>query len=316
MFGDITARNNETAPSCNVYISGAPCPPFSNAGLRKSLGDSRSCVLLSSVDYVLTRKPKLAIFENVSGLVNAKNKPIFNAIVKVLKTAGYKCQAQIMNNCTHGAIPHNRPRLYLVAMLEDGENPNKELPWFPDAVDCHKLQRFLVNNVKQNTRLCKSAAKNVTEARRIAKKKWGKDHGLVVVDAQASAKFRAIMHGKVPCLTKARGGSNGHYIIFKYQGDGRWMNLQEIGGLQGWPKLHLDYLQQSHSACVIGKTLGDGFCLTLWQRLFAKVLLAANLIKKKDQPPDIWVDCHKAHGHLPDAMYGADTKHEKFALWH
>jgi len=119
IYEDITQRDNATAPRCDFYMSGAPCPAFSAAGKGGGLSDPRGSVLLHSVDYVLTQRPRVACFENVKGLVNKNNRPVLDALVDVLRSAGYKCNARVLNTCTHGGIPHHRPRVYVVAVLKN-----------------------------------------------------------------------------------------------------------------------------------------------------------------------------------------------------
>ena len=72
VYGDITAGDNSTAPKCDIYMSGAPCPAWSSAGTGGGLEDPRGQVLIDSVDYVLERRPRAALFENVKGLTNKK----------------------------------------------------------------------------------------------------------------------------------------------------------------------------------------------------------------------------------------------------
>ena len=91
----------------------------SAAGKGGGLSDPRGSVLLHSVDYVLMQRPRVACFENVKGLVNKNNRPVLDALVDVLRSAGYKCNARVLNTCTHGGIPHHRPRVYVVAVLKN-----------------------------------------------------------------------------------------------------------------------------------------------------------------------------------------------------
>lgn len=38
-YGDISERNNELAPDCDLYVAGFPCQAFSAAGLHQGLDD-------------------------------------------------------------------------------------------------------------------------------------------------------------------------------------------------------------------------------------------------------------------------------------
>ena len=46
IYDDIVARDNNEAPDVDLFVSGAPCPPFSSAGKRKGLSDERGWLIL------------------------------------------------------------------------------------------------------------------------------------------------------------------------------------------------------------------------------------------------------------------------------
>ena len=309
IYEDITERDNATAPKCDFYMSGAPCPAFSTAGKGGGLCDPRGSVLLHSVDYVLTQRPRVAIFENVKGLVNKHNRPVLDALVDVLRSAGYKCRARVLDTCTHGGIPHHRPRVYVVAVLKN--HLKTPFEW-PTAILCSPLRRYLVKNVSQETNLSPSAKANVAEAWAKAKRKFkdsDQSNAVLVCDAGAGKGFLSVMFDLSPCLTKARGGSNGHYLMSL----NRWMNIFEIAALQGWPKPLIDDLLQNFSSGEIGKTLGDGFSVSMVMRISGRALKAGGLVASFE---DIWDLTPPTTGHLPDAVYKICSPiHEKMAVW-
>ena len=95
-------------------MSGAPCPAFSAAGLKKALADQRGAVILHSLEYVVAKRPRIAILENVRGLSQGDNKCIMQKIIEILKTANYSVRAEIVDTAEHG-LPHSRNRLYIAA---------------------------------------------------------------------------------------------------------------------------------------------------------------------------------------------------------
>ena len=309
VYTDISERDNTTAPRCDIYVSGAPCPAFSAAGKGGGLSDARGCVLIHSVAYVLAQRPRVAVFENVKGLINAKNRPVLDAVVEILKLAGYTCRAKVLDNSTHGALPHNRPRIYLVAILKSRLQKKFE---FPEELPCPPLRRFLFTQGQQHTHLSAFTEKSVEGSWEIARKKfdkaeYAKGKGILICDGQASQKFLSVMLDKSPCLTKARAGSHGHYIMSL----DRWMNLTEIAGLQGWPKAVVDELSQCFTRSEIGSTFGDGFCLSIVMRLLPRALMSAGLI---DDFLDRWEHVPN-RGRMPDAVYHDQTTHERLAVW-
>lgn len=310
VYHDITTRDNSAAPECDIYFSGAPCPAYSTAGKHGGLSDPRGSVLIHSVDYVLTQRPRVACFENVKGLVNKNNRPVLDALVQVLRKAGYKVHARVLDTCTHGGIPHHRPRVFIIAVLKN--RLKKPFNW-PTCIPCNSFRRFLVNNVNQEVNLTPGSKQNIAAAWAMAKKKYqeveySKRDAMLVCDAHAGKSFLSVMLNLSPCLTKARAGNNGHYLMSLK----RWMNLWEIAGLQGWPKPMIDDLLQNFSKSDIGSTLGDGFSISLVMRIGGRALVAGGLIPKfEDQWEQIPVS-----GHLPDVVYKvAGSTHERMAVW-
>lgn len=55
----------------DLMIGGPPCQAFSTAGKRKSFQDSRGNVFLRFIELILQIKPKIAVIENVRGILSA-----------------------------------------------------------------------------------------------------------------------------------------------------------------------------------------------------------------------------------------------------
>ena len=200
---------------------------------------------------------------------------MLDAVVEILQAAGYKCKAKVLDTCTHshGGLPHHRPRIYLVAVL-------KPFIW-PTTIVCHDLRRFLLNNVTQEDKISAGSKANIKEAWAVSKKKftdveYTRDNSVLVCDAHAGKNFLSVMLNVSPCLTKARAGNHGHYLMILK----RWMKIWEIAALQGWPKPLIDALLQNFTRAEVGSTLGDGFSVSIVMRVFPRALLAAGLISR------------------------------------
>lgn len=63
VHGDITLRNPMDMDQVDVFVSGAPCPAYSTAGLKKGIKDLRGCVILHSLKYVVLRRPAVVCLE-------------------------------------------------------------------------------------------------------------------------------------------------------------------------------------------------------------------------------------------------------------
>ena len=162
IYKNVLERDNDNAPDLDIFVSGAPCPPFSSAGAGGGMADSRGWLILHSVKYVLRKRPPIFVLENVRGLTTAKHKWILKRISKCLTKAGYKCHCSLLSTEEHG-IPQSRPRVYLVAILKKCiARPFQ----FPDPVDYQSsLKRFLgKDHGAKKTKLSEVAAANVKRA--------------------------------------------------------------------------------------------------------------------------------------------------------
>lgn len=299
VYRDIRNRDCSTAPSVDVFVSGAPCPPFSSAGLRKSLADKRGWLILWSLRYIIEKQPQVAVLENVQGLVQQKNKWILQRVKRLLEKLGYQVKCQIMNTKDHG-IPQNRPRVYLVALMRSCLVRGRVFE-FPRPIPCAKLNQFL----KRGGTPCKlsaAAAKNVAKCVGKLQRDGYNVSNLkdeVIVDAAAGKNFFSYMVGQCPCITKARGGAKGFYLVSKK----RYLSLEEVGALQGWTEEHIKVMIEAmNSRSKLGQAFGDGMSLNVLCRLLPRALWSVGLIA--NDCSDVWEwSTEVPQGKMPDAEY-------------
>jgi site-specific DNA-cytosine methylase len=98
--------------ACDIIIGGPPCQPFSQIGYQRGKRDLRDGVPIF-LDAVRRLKPKIAIFENVRGLL-FRNKDYLISICSELEGLGYEVDARLLNAKDFGA-PQNRERVFVVA---------------------------------------------------------------------------------------------------------------------------------------------------------------------------------------------------------
>ena len=93
-------------------------------------------------------------------------------------------------------------------------------------------------------------------------------------------------------------GSRGFYLLREK----RYLNIFEIGGLQGWPRQLVQHLlnQQGLTPAQIGKGFGDGMSQNSLQRILPAALHSVNLLD--DMPHDKWAEI-PAKGSLPSCLY-------------
>jgi DNA (cytosine-5)-methyltransferase 1 len=116
------APASDLIDGADVIIGGPPCQPFSVGGNQRGLKDSRDGfpTFLSAVERY---RPKLALFENVRGML-FRNQAYFQKIVNALQKFNYFVEWQILNAVDYG-VPQRRERLFCVAHQGGWKWPKK-----------------------------------------------------------------------------------------------------------------------------------------------------------------------------------------------
>jgi len=131
-FGDITKIPVADIPDHDVLIAGFPCQPFSHAGLKKGIDDTRGTLFYNIANILQEKKPKIALLENVKGLISNDKGNTLQVVLKTLIEIGYSCnidreiiingtpkqlQAEakkmVLRSVDFG-VPQNRQRIYIV----------------------------------------------------------------------------------------------------------------------------------------------------------------------------------------------------------
>jgi site-specific DNA-cytosine methylase len=99
-------------PETDVIIGGPPCQPFSQIGYQRGKRDHRDGIPIF-IDAVKNINPKLAIIENVKGLMY-RNKAYLRQVVFELESLGYCVYIKIINSLEYG-VPQKRERIIIVA---------------------------------------------------------------------------------------------------------------------------------------------------------------------------------------------------------
>ena len=135
---DIREVPVEDIPECDVLTAGFPCQPFSNAGNRKGVYDSRGNLYLECLRIIENKHPKVVVFENVKGLLSSKHqngKKLIEVIKEDLEQLGYIVKYDLVNASDYG-VPQNRERMFLVAV----DSKEEKAFVFPEGIkDKRKL---------------------------------------------------------------------------------------------------------------------------------------------------------------------------------
>lgn len=128
-LGKIDGRNilNVNAseiPDGDILTAGFPCQPFSSAGNRRGVHDSRGMLYKECLRIIEDKMPKVFVFENVRGLLSTKyidGRNLADVILEDLEGLGgigYDVVYQLMNASDYN-VPQNRYRVLFVGVRKD-----------------------------------------------------------------------------------------------------------------------------------------------------------------------------------------------------
>lgn len=109
----------------SIIVGGPPCQAYSLIGrscdkynMKK---DKRNYLYKYYANFLQHYKPAYFVFENVLGLLSAKDakgKLHFDNMIKLFKEVGYQCNYYILNAKDYG-VPQNRKRVIIIGNRED-----------------------------------------------------------------------------------------------------------------------------------------------------------------------------------------------------
>lgn len=104
----------------DLIVGGPPCQAYSLVGrscdTNKMIGDRRNYLYIFYGEFLKRYKPKFFIFENVTGLLSAKDnngQRYFDEMCFLFKKIGYSIEYQVLNANDHGVL-QARKRIILV----------------------------------------------------------------------------------------------------------------------------------------------------------------------------------------------------------
>jgi len=234
MYEDVTTRCNTSAPSCDLYVAGFPCQPFSSAGLQQGFKDKRGRgkIFFFVREYIEKQRPRVFVLENVSGLVKLNKGRYFAAILKSLEQlGGYNISHRILDTKQNG-VPHSRRRVYIVGIRQDADRGTFT---FPEPIPAPSMNLFLDSRPKKAIVAAGLPPKTQTTARgnvvtTLRKlKREGSDplEEPFLIDCDSSAARSKSMLNVSPCITCGR--RSGHWVTNR----GRRLRKMEMTRLQG-----------------------------------------------------------------------------------
>lgn len=227
---DITDVAVDEIPDFDVMLAGFPCQPFSVAGRREGFSDTggRGQVYFEVERIFKAKQPAVIFLENVKNLVTHDKGNTFKVIHKSLMDSGYHVKHMVLNGSTHGNIPQNRERIYIVAFKDKSQLDAFD---FPDVVDLTRTVRDVIDfdgqkDEKYYYRQWKHSFYDALEEGVLNDNhiyQWRRKY------------VRRNMSGIVPTLT-ANMGTGGHNVPIIHTKQGiRKMTPRECFNTQGFP---------------------------------------------------------------------------------
>ena len=138
-FGDITKQEIKAIipKHFDVLCAGFPCQPFSNAGLKRGIEDTRGTLFYHIAEILRDHQPKAVLLENVRGLISNDKGNTIQTILRTITGMGYRCNvsqdliengpinklkaecSKMVLSAKDYGVPQNRPRIYIVLWRED-----------------------------------------------------------------------------------------------------------------------------------------------------------------------------------------------------
>ena len=311
-YSDITKRDNSNTANVDLYVAGFPCQPFSVAGKREGLRETRGTIVYNVIDYIKKQRPRVFILENVQGFTSIDGGKTCASVMDALLAIGsngkvpkyranmvrgakhvggaYEIHDMVTNTKDHG-IPQNRERWYCVGFRK-GNLSKKSVDFkFPASIQCPDILQFLdskkASASSADTVLTDTAKANIAEAEKQIKKE-GKDPSkspfIINCDAPSSrpkgqsSKKWSQYHS--PCLTRSR--STGHWVTSLH----RKMNVDEMCRFQGIQPGSIDFGLSDREK---GQLIGNAMSVNVIERILKRALEASGLVPQ-GTTTDRWKD--------------------------
>lgn len=117
----IIDKNKKDKP-IDLIIGGPPCQAYSLVGRARDpegmKNDSRNDLYKQYIKFLIKYSPKMFVFENVMGLLSAKNGEIFNEIKEAFLAEGYNIDFDILNSSDFGVV-QTRKRIILIGWKQN-----------------------------------------------------------------------------------------------------------------------------------------------------------------------------------------------------
>lgn len=116
---DVSGESLTCGHSIDLVVGGPPCQAFSSSGKQLSVLDPRGRLVHEFLRIIDEIKPKMFLFENVRGIVTARDASgepggVILQLINQFQDLGYSCRATLLNSADYGSY-QRRVRCFIVA---------------------------------------------------------------------------------------------------------------------------------------------------------------------------------------------------------
>lgn len=104
--------------SADIVQGGFPCQAFSFAGKKLGFADTRGTLFFEFARAIKELKPKIAVGENVKGLLKHDGGRTLKIMVNILEELGYRVKYKVLRS-QYLDVPQKRERLIILAVRKD-----------------------------------------------------------------------------------------------------------------------------------------------------------------------------------------------------
>lgn len=217
--------------NCDVLTGGFPCQPFSLAGSRKGLNDTRGQLYQSMIEAVKLTSPKMFVAENVKGLLSIDGGATFKRIIRDFSDIGYEIRPHLYFAADYG-VAQTRERVLIVGTKKGVVSPFTH----PDPTTPGSKQPSVLSVLADLEELGEGDAPNHFWSK--AKKNGGQGNS-VINASRPGPTMRAEHHGN---------------IEFHYSKDRR-LSAREAARIQSFPDKFIFYPSTSAAYKQIGNAV-------------------------------------------------------------
>jgi len=263
---DLKNVNPYELPDFDFLLGGFPCQPFSIAGYRQGFEDSkgRGDLFFYIAKIIEVKNPKGFLLENVKNLHSHDGGKTLKIILETLNQLGYKVKYKILNGLTHGNLPQNRERVFIVGFKEESEFQRFEFPLEIPLINSFKnyLEENVADKYYYNDKpLFSKISNEVSDSNSIYQ--WRRKY------------VRQNKKNVCPTLT-ANMGMGGHNVPIILDSKGiRKLTPKECFNLQGFP---ISYKLPNIADSILYKQAGNSVNVPVIKRIAESILKAVDNI--------------------------------------